>query len=140
MPLLFHPTVRIDLPAPGEWVELKAALSRGDEEKRRARLASAWQYTADGKMTGAGDVSVIVDTATLFTMQLAIVAWSFDVPVTPEAIGCLDDESYDLLKAEVQSRYPIRGRSDDDRKNSAGDGPTSNLTAAQSRRRSNGLR
>lgn len=123
MPLLYHPTVKLDLPTSGEWVELKSVLSRGDEEKRKARLASAATVGPDGKVGAVIDSGVIYEVAVSYTMELAIVSWSFEVPVSADAIGHLDDASFDAIKDKCEELYGLgKALSASQRKNSPAGG------------------
>mgnify|MGYP000984462481 CR=1 FL=1 len=112
--------VRIDLPHPGEWVEVKAKMGRGDQRAIAKRLLRGRK---PGDMNGldsfdAGDLYE----AAFFTMEVVFTGWSFEEPVTPENIRDLDDESVAVINERLQELYP-QARDEDERKNSSG--PTS---------------
>ena len=114
-------TVRVDLPAAGEWVDVRAHLSRGEEVSIRQRLVAGAMVRA-----GSADVSLdaasAVEAAEFATLELAIVGWSFGVAVSPAAIRQLDGESVDAIKVRLDQLYAPR--SDAEKKGSGGSGPT----------------
>lgn len=120
MPLLLKPeTVRVDLPTPGEWVDVKRRLSKGDQ----TRIAgAAFKLRAGVSRAGAADVDAAIDyEATVFTgLDVGIVSWSFSEPVTPQNIRALDQESYDVIAAACNELW--EPRKEEDRKNSSGNG------------------
>lgn len=101
MPLLKtgRETVRMELPVPGEWVEVHARLSAGE----RAELAQAILDAKDG--------SNIVDTARFKGLEMGIVRWSFEEPPTPENIRALDEESHTAILAELDRLWQRRTES-----------------------------
>lgn len=126
--------VRIDLPTAGEWVEVKPRLSKGDEERVKMRLLSSTRIQIDklddlqgispSDMLGGDGVSAadLIDALTWMTLEIAIVGWSFyEGRPKPEDIRDIDPESYDVIVARLNELYPA-SRSDDDRKNSSGNG------------------
>lgn len=98
-------TVRIDLPADGEWVEVKASLSRADERLVQRKVLSAARVGVAGD-TFDLDAGLAYDAAEFATLETAIVRWSFKDAITPNAIRCLDDASVDALKAKLDELYP----------------------------------
>lgn len=130
MPLLRNDDlVRIDLPAPGEWVEVKRRLSRGDEVAiQRSLLAGATLVAGGMPQLDAG---AAIEAATFGTLDCAIRSWSFGVPVTPEAIRQLDGESIDAIKAALNALYP-EARTEEERGNLSGDGAPHTLAVVPS--------
>lgn len=102
MPLVRDDDVeRINLTTPGEWVDVKRRLSKGD----RVRLTGAAMSMQlrvqgrdiEGEQTFGADA---LDAITFRGLELGVKAWSFDVPVTLENIRKLDEADYDLLSEE----------------------------------------
>lgn len=96
---------RIDLPAPGEWVEVKRRLSRGD--RLRVQQA-AYRSQRLGQPQGDPLMVDLLEAAEFALLDLVIKTWSFDVPVTPEAIRKLADEDVDAIKARCNVLYTPR--------------------------------
>lgn len=140
MPLLRDDdVVRIDLPAPGEWVEVKRRLSVGDELAVKQAVARGMRVrpgSADIEL----DAAAAMEGATFATVERALKAWSFPEPVTPENIRMLDQESFDAIVAGIEDLNPTR--SDEEKKasnstssppsTSAGTGPRSSPTSPSS--------
>lgn len=111
MPLLKSSTesVRIELPSPGEWVEVKRSLGRNDElaVKRRAGEATVLTWDPVTRERQAR-VNVILanELATYATLEVAIVRWSFPDPVTPENIRDLDEASISAITEALNRLYP----------------------------------
>src|SRR3990167_6136328 len=98
-------TVRFNLPAEGEWVDVKRHLSRGDEvhleravmagvqnnaEKAKAAAEAReagrpLATVADGVITGM-DVGLAYEAGMFALLEVAIKGWSFPEPVTPAMI------------------------------------------------------
>lgn len=111
--------VRIDLPAPGEWVEVKARLSAGDKNRiKKVTLGNAKMRPGD---TPELAISDLLDGADFAALEVAIRGWSFPDPVTAENIRCLDEDSVEALKTRLNEMYE---RSDDEKKDSAASGAT----------------
>lgn len=122
--------VRIDLPAPGEWVEVKRVLGRDDERAISARLLRGQMVTRPGEPMEAFDAGVLYENAIFSTFAVAIKRWSFDEPVTLENIRALDDASVQAISDWMKVHY--RGpRAEDDAKNSGGPGLTPSSAAGQ---------
>jgi hypothetical protein len=113
MPLLTSvETVRIDLPAPGEWVDLKSQLSKGEQKKIEA-AALGLNIRMHGGMAAQSDVDVtiteaVVDALAFRALELGIVAWSFSQPVTPENIRLIDGESFDVIVNRCNEIWKVR--------------------------------
>lgn len=128
---------RVDLPAPGEWVEVKRHPSVGDKKAiqgmalaftlrvnkqqidavRRAEAAKVAAELLDGV-----DLPVdadLFDRMAFARLERAIVAWSFEEPVTPESIRELDEASYDAIVAALDRLWGNE-RSDDEKNAQAG--------------------
>lgn len=123
MPMFLNgerPTVRIDLPTPGEWVEVHPQLSAG--ERRRLTSAGVEQHLRLKNGMRALESEVDIDTDALLdavafrALEIGIVSWSFPVPVTPEAIRALDEHSHDYVTKRLDALW--KARTDDDRGNS----------------------
>lgn len=115
MPLITtHETVRIELPTPGEWVDVKRVLTRGDEVEVQRRLVAGTRVRPDDPkadlVLDAGDA---IERAQFALMEVAIVAWSFEEPVTPENIRLLDAASARFIEARLNELY--EGRSEDEK-------------------------
>ena len=140
--------VRIDLPAEGEWVEVKRRLSRGDEiavqkslmaglklpPELIARLAERGLTAAkvgEAVMGHGIDAAQFIEGAQFATLDVAIKAWSFGETVTPEAIRALDGESIDAIITRLNEMYP-GPRTDDGRKNLSGSGAAPSSAEAPS--------
>lgn len=139
MPLLRNDDlVRIDLPAEGEWVEVKRRLGRGDEVAVQKAIMTGLKLPAEiitrlaepgltaaklgeAVMSQGIDAATFLEGAQFATLEVAIKAWSFDDEVTPEGIRELDGESIDVIVARLNDLYP-GPRTDDDRKNSSASG------------------
>jgi len=130
MPLLLNvPTVRVELPEPGEWVDLKSRLSKGDT----ARIEGAAFKLRAGIVNGAaGDLDMTLDyEATVFAgMEVGIVAWSFAEAVTPANIRALDAESYAVITERANELW--QGRSDNERRDLSAAGAAPPSTAGES--------
>lgn len=114
MPLLLRPpTERVQLSTPGDWVEVKTRLSKGD----MTRMESA-AFRLRVAVTERQEANADIDyEATIFTgLEVGIVAWSFPEPVTPANIRALDPDDYDIIAARINELWSAR--KDDDRKNS----------------------
>lgn len=117
-------TVRIDLPTPGEWVEVREQLAQGDLARvqqrylRRPRLDAA-----AGTPQGTVEAELDIDAFHFALLEVAIVRWSFAEPVTPENMRRLDVESHEFLVARLNELYAPRGEAQ--RKNWSAASPTS---------------
>lgn len=115
---------RIDLPAQGEWVSVKRKLGK-DDEREITRRTLAGQMVSRAELTHIADfefdLGVAVDSATFATLEVAIKEWSFPEEITARNIRALDDASLSAIKTKLEELYP-GPRSDDDRKNSSGNG------------------
>ncbi len=135
MPLVTVETVRVDLSTPGEWVDVKRALSKGD-----ATHIEGAAFKLRASMVGGGspevDAALDYEASVFAGLEVGIVAWSFPEPVTPENIRRLSVEDYDLISARVNELWQARGV--DERKNSPGNGVTPSLGGAASPRSSGG--
>ena len=107
--------VRIDLPAPGEWVEVKSKLGRGDERKSMEIM-----FTGQKKKINDGapsfdelDIGPFLGVADFAVMAVAIQRWSFPEPITLANCQALDDASVECIKANLEELYPgPRGESE----------------------------
>lgn len=109
MPLLMGSTttVRIDLPTPGEWVEVKSALSRADEREVQRRVLSAARVDVGGNAVAVElDAGRAYDAAEFAALEIAIQRWSFAEQITPATLRCLDDASLAAIKARLNELYP----------------------------------
>ncbi len=127
MPLLsIDEPLRFDLPAAGEWVKLKRRLSRGDEvsliasylrhrigwvdEDGTVKLMDGVRFE-DGivRATDAFDAAELLEVLEFGVAERAIVAWSFDAPITPEAVRWLDPASIRAIRQRCSELYPAAG-------------------------------
>lgn len=99
--------VRIDLPADGEWVEVKRKLSRGDEIKvQRAVVSSAkiGMAGAEGVIESL-DAGVAIEAAEFAALDVAIIQWSFPDKVSAATIRQLDPASVEAIKQRLNEMY-----------------------------------
>lgn len=120
MPLIraSRETVRIDLPSPGEWVEVKRTLGRNDRLTVSRRAGEAMRIIIDASGARRAEIDAVLaqELADYAVLEVAIVRWSFPDPLTPENIRCLDDESLAVIKARLDELYPAE-RTETERKN-----------------------
>jgi hypothetical protein len=117
--------VQIDLPTPGEWVKVKARLSVDDRLRitTAAMAGSAVRVAGNRALDGDFDLAAATVAMAKVKAEVAIKAWSSPLPVTPENIGRLDEESWAYLSARLDELYP--GPREEPEKNaSGGSGPT----------------
>lgn len=130
MPLVTVETVRVELPTPGEWVDVKRALSKGDATRIEGAAFKLRASLVAGGAAPDVDASLDYEASVFAGLETGIVAWSFPEPVTPENIRRLSEEDYDVITARVNDLWQPRGA--DDRKNSRGNGATRSLAAVPS--------
>lgn len=121
MPLVGEEIERIELPTAGEWVDVKKRLSKGDRVRYKQALARD-AVVIPGRGIETVPAAIVFEANAFAMIEIVIRAWSFEEPITPEAIRSLDEESVDFLNAKLDHLYAER--SDDDRKNSASAGRT----------------
>ena len=130
MPLLLNVALeRVELTTPGEWVDLKSRLSKGDQARIQA---AAFKVQAAISRMGSGDMDVALDyEATVFAgLEVGIAAWSFEEPVTPANIRALSPEDYALITKRSDGLW--KPRKDDEAKNSSASGAPPSSTVAGS--------
>ena len=120
MPLILNPAlVRLELTTPGEWVDLKERLSKGDQTKIQAAA-----FKVQAAISGARelDLDIALDyAASVFAgLEVGIVGWSFAEPLTPANIRGLAEEDYDLITTRANELWAPRR--DDEAKNSVASG------------------
>ena len=121
MPLLRNiPTIHVALPVEGEWVELKSAMTAGDEISMRSAAAvkARFETDASGEQVFVPDMEAGIMAAEFRAAELMITAWSFSEPVTPENIRQLDRASWEAIKDAI-GRLTDDTRSEDEEKNSS---------------------
>ena len=97
--------IRIDLPAEGEWVEVKAKLSRGDQVAvQRAALAGS-RLSVTGEIESL-DAPNLIEQAEFAVLDRAVKRWSFPESVSPANIRRLDAESVECIKVRLNEIYP----------------------------------
>jgi hypothetical protein len=111
----------------GEWVQLKRRLSRGDEiavqgvamrfMRMRGKLS---EISADNLDTEDVDIAATVEATEFIMLERAIVAWSYDEPVTPESIRDLDPADVVIIKTKCDELYA--SRTDDEVRDSLSNG------------------
>lgn len=110
-------TRRLDVPGEaGEWIEVRPLSGRRKREAIKARQAAALQTMTElgsdtlaairaGRESMADDAKDDVDPYAQYDQEhvlaSSIVAWSYDVPVTPESIDDLDAPTQDYLFREL---------------------------------------
>lgn len=126
MPLLRDETielVRIDLPAAGEWVEVRPRLS----VSQRTSLTSAamrfrTQIRGDGRMDDI-PLDAVYEAMATAALEVGIVRWSFPEPVNTVNVRALDEESAALITSRLDELWQTR--KEEDRKNSRTNGAAS---------------
>lgn len=104
MPLLNKPElIRIPLPAEGEWVDVKDRLSAGDFAHVQKAAVKNAKINGDYFEINAADA---IDSATFSVMEVAIVKWSFNEPVTADNLRALDQDSVDCIRERLNEIYP----------------------------------
>lgn len=121
--------VRIQLPEPGEWVDVKRVLGRDDERAITAAMLRGQQVSMTGQMPATFDAGALFEHAIFATFAVAIKRWSFAEPVTLENLKALDDASVEVIKEWMGANYK-GARSEADAKNSSGAGSALSSTAA----------
>lgn len=121
--------VLIPLPTEGEWVRVKPRLSRGDQVA--IRKAVARNATRDSEGKALINIEAALEAGEFAVLDIAIKAWSFEEPVTPEAIRRLDGDSVDAIKTRLEELYPAE-RTDDERRDLQGAGATPSSEKAPS--------
>lgn len=112
------PVERMDL-GEGAWVELKTRLSFVERNRlAAAAIQTTVQEAPNGELVTVNDVNV--EGAVRAALEIGIVAWSFEDPVTPENVALLDEDSGDRVKRRLDQLWARR--TDDDRKNSSSGG------------------
>ena len=99
--------VRVDLPELGEWVEIKTRRSRGAEIRIRRKIVGSTRLRTGGAIQEleAGDY---IDAAEYAEIEEALVRWSFEEPISAEAIRELDGDSVDAIKTAINAQYGQR--------------------------------
>lgn len=120
--------VRIEIPADGEWVDVKRRLSRGDEVAVQRSIVGGTTVEM-GKTLPPLEAGRYLEAAEFAVLDVAIVAWSFDEPVTSKYIRQLDGASVDAIKERLNELYP-GPRKEEDRGNSNGSGPATSEASA----------
>lgn len=110
MPLVHATTERVPLSTPGEWIDLKTRLSKGDTT--RIEAAAFKLQMARGSLAG-GDVDVDLtldyEAMTFIGLEVGITAWSFEEPVTPQNIRALAPEDYEIITERANELWQPRG-------------------------------
>lgn len=145
MPLLGNADlVRIDLPAEGEWVEVKRALSHYDRILTQRAAVKGARIHQDSSVDL--DAPEVIEAAEYAGLDIAIKKMHVsiadgkppeDVDATPENIRALDDASVDCIKKNLNELYPPL-RSDDERKNLSANGAGRSAARAGHRKSSAG--
>ena len=105
--------VRIDLPAEGEWVDVKPRISIGERQRiNAAGLAFSVKVRGQEAELG-GDVpidSATMDAIAFAALEIGIKAWSFGGPetLTPDNIRKLDEDSYDVIFERLNRMWARR--------------------------------
>lgn len=139
-------TVRIDLPAEGEWVEVKRTLGRDDERSVARRVGEAAEIVFDlrGRPLHTKFNAVLAAELQKFaSLEVAIVRWSFREPngqpvaITSETLRALDDASVDVITERLNELY-TPAYVEAETKNSSGAGLRAIAGSGQSRNSSAG--
>lgn len=163
-PLIFdddlHDLVPVELPAAGEWVELRPRLSkRAAQDAQRATLAgmtldkSALAGAAEGNLSQLDVVRALeidferaLEGGTFALLERAIARWRLkargewvtetEYPITAENVEALDSESFDAIVAVANRLYGAR--TEGERRDLSESGADSSPPAAQLRAISSG--
>lgn len=115
--------VQIDLPTPGEWVKVKRRLSLDDRDHIRSASVRGQTITTVGPDRHVeASVETILRAMERAKAEVAVVQWSFDVPVTPESLGMLDEDSWFYLRDKLDEMYPGE-RTEAEKNDYSGSGP-----------------
>ena len=127
MPLISETEVvrRVLVSDPGEWVDLKARWSLGDQVAVQRQLTTGSQLKGE-ELTM--DMPTVVEAAEFAAMERAIKAWSYPEPVTPATIRQLSPDAAAEIKAKMEELYGLR--TDEKKENSASNGATSSKAKA----------
>lgn len=120
MPLLNTvETERFELPAPGEWVDLRTRLSAGDRRRLQAASFKAQATLRMAAEKGAGsdlevpfDLAEVMSAAAFAGVELGVIAWSFDAPVNAENIAKLDEDSFNAIAARLDVLWAPRSEAE----------------------------
>lgn len=119
--------VRIDLPAPGEYVMVKEKLSRGDRVRVQQALVGEARVVSGANSMDLS-ASAIMDAAEFATLDIAIKQMFLvvtkggepaHVEPTSANIRKLDPASVDCIKAALEELYPVELSEDECRNLSA---------------------
>lgn len=116
--------VRVDLSTPGEWVELKRRMSKGEQTRVQA-CGLKLKMTTNGSVMGVDadmDAEQVLDGVTFLALELGIVGWSFPEELTAENIRLLDPDDYEIIRVQADELWAPR--TDDERKNLSANGVT----------------
>lgn len=114
--------VRIPLPEEGEWAEVLRRLSRGQEVSVRRAVVAGARIVA-GREPEV-DAEAAIEAAEFATLEIAIKAWSFPVPVTPANIRRLDGASVDAIKVKLDELYGERTEAEKNGSGGSGAAPS----------------
>lgn len=114
------PVERMTFPD-GNWVDLRMRLTIA-ERKRLAAAAFGMAAEDDGSGSGRQTIRPTADLAAveMAALNIGIVAWSLEEPLTPENVALLDEETGFAIKERLDALW--KTRRDDERKNSSGGG------------------
>lgn len=98
--------LKVELSTPGEWAELRRRISAG-EERRIAAAAVASQRLLDGTAAVA-DMEQIMLHLAFVGLEIGVVRWSFEEPVTPENLRRLDPTDFDVLSERCNELWKPR--------------------------------
>lgn len=129
-------TERIDLPHNGAWVEVKAHRSTYDRKAYNETLfasvdpAMLRQVKGDELPPGFSITAILAANQVL--LERAIVAWSWDDPVTVENVReWLDDDSADIIIDRLKVLYASRTETEAKNSEAAGQARSSAEDATQ---------
>lgn len=124
----------IELTTPGEWVKVKTKLGRGDQLRiqralmkhfglkgKLGELRDAPELTAENIDASELDVGEAVEILEFIALEVGVVSWCFDVPVTPQSLRELDPDDRKLIDDRLSEMYAER--KDDERQDSLPGGP-----------------
>lgn len=111
MPLLTLDYTLINLTAEGEWVKVKSHLTRRDRNHIQGQAIDMRleidPETQQPKFPSGVDIDTgkILNSLDFSIIERAVIAWSFDEPITLENLERLSDEDIDLLKETLGAMY-----------------------------------
>ncbi len=126
--------VEIQLPTEGEWVKVLKTLGATHKQEIATRTAARVRFLG---LPFSETDPIVIQEASYATLSVVIREWGWKQPITMETVRGLDDDSTTAIFARMGELYPA-DRTEDERKNSSGDGAEPSSAAAPSQTSSAG--